>query len=122
MLDIYTEHFNQLLLLLRKLFEQALDDNSSVLVKVIDHPMLKVPDFVRPKPGEFVVLEYGRNMHIPIPDLKTTDRGIEATLSFARTPYLTFVPWEAVVSISTLSQPQEEAPVKSKRPKLTLVP
>jgi stringent starvation protein B len=47
-----------------------------------------------------LVLQYGRNMPIPIPDLKVGEDGISATLSFARTPHQTFVPWSAIYIVS----------------------
>src|SRR5438046_9831803 len=34
-----------------------------------------------------LVLQYGRNMPIPIPDLEVTDEGVSATLSFSRPPH-----------------------------------
>ena len=47
-----------------------------------------------------LVLQYGQNMPIPIPDLKVDDDGITATLSFSRTPHRTFVPWTAVYIVA----------------------
>ncbi len=47
-----------------------------------------------------LVLQYGRDMPIPIPDLVVGDEGIAATLSFARTPHQTFVPWSAIYIVS----------------------
>lgn len=77
-------------------------------VTFVDHPLLNVPDTVRQmfagalKEGNerSVIFEYGLDMPISIPDLKVTDKGIEATLSIQRTPYLTFVPWEAVIDLA----------------------
>ena len=43
-----------------------------------------------------LVLQYGTDLHIPIPDLIVDDYGVSATLSFARTPHRTVVPWSAV--------------------------
>jgi stringent starvation protein B len=56
-------------------------------------------------PDEFgdnrhLVLQYGQNMPIPIPDLDVTEKGVTATLSFSRTPYRTFVPWSAVYIVA----------------------
>jgi stringent starvation protein B len=56
-------------------------------------------------PGEHtsnrhLVLQYGQNMPIPIPDLQVDDLGITATLSFSRTPHRTFVPWTAVYIVA----------------------
>jgi stringent starvation protein B len=47
-----------------------------------------------------LVLQYGRNMPVPIPDLEVTEAGVSATLSFARVPHRTYVPWSAVYVIS----------------------
>jgi stringent starvation protein B len=46
-----------------------------------------------------LLLQYGDNMPIPIPDLQVDDDGITATLSFSRMPHRTFVPWAAVYMI-----------------------
>ena len=56
-------------------------------------------------PSEFadnrhLVLQYGQNMPIPIPDLAVNDKGVSATLSFSRTPYRTFVPWSAIYIVA----------------------
>ncbi len=56
-------------------------------------------------PGPFashphLVLQYGQNMPIPIPDLEVTEDGVSATLSFSRVPHRTYVPWSAVYVIS----------------------
>lgn len=56
-------------------------------------------------PGSFatephLVLQYGRNMPIPIPDLEVTDEGVSATLSFSRSPHRTHVPWSAVYVVA----------------------
>lgn len=48
-----------------------------------------------------LVLQYGRNLPIPIPDLQIDDIGVSATLSFARTPHRTVVPWSAVYVIAS---------------------
>ena len=47
-----------------------------------------------------LVLQYGRNMPIPIPDLDVTEQGVSATLSFSRTPYRTHVPWSSVYVVA----------------------
>ena len=43
-----------------------------------------------------LVLQYGIDLPIPIPDLQVDEQGVSATLSFARCPYQTAVPWSAV--------------------------
>jgi stringent starvation protein B len=47
-----------------------------------------------------LVLQYGRNMPIPIPDLEVTDEGVSATLSFSRAPHRPHVPWSAVYVVA----------------------
>jgi hypothetical protein len=47
-----------------------------------------------------LVLQYGHDLLIPIPDLEVDDYGVRATLSFQRTPHLTVVPWSAVYVIA----------------------
>jgi hypothetical protein len=47
-----------------------------------------------------VRLDYGYTLQPPIVDLVVDDRGIQATLSFNRAPFLTFVPWSAVFLIA----------------------
>lgn len=61
-------------------------------------PGVSVPPSFSTEPH--LVLQYGRNMPIPIPDLEVTDDGISATLSFARTPHRTHVPWSAVYVVA----------------------
>ena len=59
---------------------------------------VKVPD--EHTSNRHLVLQYGQNMPIPIPDLRVDDQGITATLSFSRTPHRTFVPWTAVYIVA----------------------
>jgi stringent starvation protein B len=47
-----------------------------------------------------LVLQYGRSMPIPIPDLEVTAAGVSATLSFSRVPHRTYVPWSAVYVVA----------------------
>jgi stringent starvation protein B len=47
-----------------------------------------------------LVLQYGLNMPIPIPDLKVTDEGVSATLSFSRQPHQTVIPWSAIYIVA----------------------
>lgn len=46
-----------------------------------------------------VVLQFGRALVVPIPDLDVSSAGIRATLSFNRSPHSCFVPWAAVYAI-----------------------
>jgi hypothetical protein len=47
-----------------------------------------------------LVLQYGHDLPIPIPDLEIDAYGVRATLSFSRTPQLTVVPWSAVYVVA----------------------
>ncbi len=48
-------------------------------------------------------LDYSYNFTPPIYDLALDERGVSATLSFSRMPFLTFVPWDAVFCIVDFS-------------------
>lgn len=84
---------------LRGAFEAALASCFAVQLCFVRHRDLLVPEFAMPGPAGFSIFEYGLHLHLPIPDLKIDERGVTATLSFARFPYPTHVPWEAVVGI-----------------------
>jgi stringent starvation protein B len=58
---------------------------------------VRVPEYLLLK--ENLILQIGYNMPVPIPDLKITDFGIYATLSFKGMPYECYVPWSAVSAI-----------------------
>ena len=106
-------------------FEYGLSNFHSVLVGVKHHPLVVLPEHLRSDDWiagpSLIHLEYGLDMPLPIDDLRITDEGISATLSFSRIPFQTYVPWEAVVSIEGLRAVEPEPPEKTK-PKLTLVP
>lgn len=46
-----------------------------------------------------LVLQFGTQMRVPVPDLDIDDEGISGTLSFARRPFWCRVPWAAVFAI-----------------------
>ena len=46
-----------------------------------------------------LVLQFGLNMRVPVPDLDIDDEGISGTLSFARRPFWCRVPWASVFAI-----------------------
>ena len=61
-------------------------------------PGVIVPDAFR---GEaHLVLQYGHDLPILIPDLEVDEYGVRATLSFSRAPQLTVVPWSAVYAVA----------------------
>jgi stringent starvation protein B len=49
-----------------------------------------------------LMLQYGYELAIPIPDLEVDDDGVRATLSFSRTPHTTVIPWAAVYAIASV--------------------
>lgn len=61
-------------------------------------PGVVVPDSLRREPH--LVLQYGHDLPIPIPDLEIDDYGVRATLSFSRTAHRTVVPWSAVYVVA----------------------
>jgi len=105
-------------------FEQALVDYASVKLFVRQHERVVIPESVKAAWWKsaigYVPLEYGLDMPNPIGDLKVTDEGVEAVLSFNQISYRTFVPWDAVVAVKCDGLRPPPAPVKSK-PKLKLV-
>ena len=67
------------------------------------HLDARCPGVVVPAPFSsqaHLVLQYGRNMPIPISDLEVTEAGISATLSFSRVSHRTYVPWHAVYAVT----------------------
>jgi stringent starvation protein B len=61
-------------------------------------PGVVVPDSLRGEPH--LVLQYGHDLPIPIPDLEVDDYGVRATLSFSRAAHRTVVPWSAVYVVA----------------------
>ena len=57
-----------------------------------------VPQQLRGEPH--LVLQYGHDLPIPIPDLEVDDYGVRATLSFSRAAHRTVVPWSAVYVVA----------------------
>lgn len=60
-------------------------------------PNVQVPPWYLNQPQ--LVLQIGLNMPVPIPDLRVTTPGIEATLSFNRSPFFCAIPWDAVFAV-----------------------
>ena len=56
-----------------------------------------VPNDLREQPQ--LVLQFGLDLLVPIPDMRVDKVGIHGTLSFQRTPFPTSVPWDAVFAI-----------------------
>lgn len=47
-----------------------------------------------------LILQYGHDLPIPIPDLEIDADGVRATLSFSRNAHSTYVPWSAVYAVT----------------------
>jgi stringent starvation protein B len=61
-------------------------------------PGVTVPAHLRSE--AHLVLQYGHDLPIPIPDLEIDERGVRATLSFSKSPQRTVVPWSAVYVVA----------------------
>jgi stringent starvation protein B len=61
-------------------------------------PGVVVPSHLRRE--AHLVLQYGHDLPIPIPDLEVDEYGVRATLSFSQTPQRTVVPWTAVYVVA----------------------
>jgi hypothetical protein len=102
----------------RDFFEKLWQDGGAAIGLLNSYfPGLVVPDHVRTE--DLLVLVYEVDPVVPIPDLCLTDLGIEATLSFDRTPHKTFVPWEAIDGMRATRDPTNTPRTK---PGLQLVP
>jgi hypothetical protein len=83
---------------LKKLFfEQALTLGEVAVRFLPSMPGIEIPDFLDPQSVQAFI--YGLNQPVPIPDLTVTVEGIRGTLSIGRQPYMTFVPWTAVIAM-----------------------
>jgi hypothetical protein len=102
----------------KTIFEEAIAEYYSIYLAVGWHPDIVLPEFLK-TPGwkankEPIVLEYGLDMPVPISDLKVTEAGVSATLSFSREPFATFVPWAAVLGFSGKDKRPPEPPKRFK--------
>lgn len=98
-------------------FNQLLADFHDVWIYAVRCTGLVLPDSAFGT-GDVATLVYGYDMPIQITDMEVTEEGIRATLSFARTPTPTFVPWEAVREIYA---DRERTRAGTKKPGLRLV-
>lgn len=62
------------------------------------HHGVLVPQHLRKQPQ--LVLQVGLDMAVAIPDLRVDQEGVTGTLSFNRSPFTCFVPWEAVFALA----------------------
>jgi hypothetical protein len=58
---------------------------------------VSVPPWLRNQPQ--LVLQVGLDMAVPIRDLVVDENGVQATLSFSRSPFLCMVPWSSVFAL-----------------------
>jgi len=61
------------------------------------HPLAVIPNNLKAKSS--MILQFGYNMPLAIPDLFVSDGGIQGTLSFKGVPFVCFVPFDSVYAI-----------------------
>ena len=81
-------------------FLALLKEGSTSLHLDARRPGVVVPEAFRSE--AHLMLQYGYDLAIPIPDLEVDEYGVRATLSFSRTPHLTVIPWTAVYAIASV--------------------
>ena len=102
------------------------EEKRNILTKLLPHGTISVlldsrragvvvPKQYAGRPA--LVLQFGLDMIIQIPDLDVGEAGITATLSFDHTPFSCFIPWPAVYAfflddtnagvVFRLSQPED---------------
>lgn len=81
-------------------FLALLKEGSTSLHLDARRPGVMVPDAFRQE--AHLMLQYGYDLAISIPDLEVDEYGVRATLSFSRTPHLTVIPWTAVYAIASV--------------------
>lgn len=113
---------------------KTLLEQEDFILVVVDpsHTQVKLPEYLI-EAAQPVGLNIGFEMAVPIPDLEVDASGIQGTLSFSRTPFFSYIPWEAVLQVSASEEhlvwvlpplerddePAEEP--EPERPKLRLV-
>jgi stringent starvation protein B len=81
-------------------FLALLKEGSTSLHLDARRPGVMVPDAFRQ--DAHLMLQYGYDLAISIPDLEVDEHGVRATLSFSRTPHVTVIPWTAVYAIASV--------------------
>lgn len=64
-----------------------------------NHPKVKLP--ANWKNTDHVVLQWGYNLPVNIPDIKLTNKSLSGTLTFKGVPFHVDIPWEAVYAFVT---------------------
>lgn len=74
--------------------------NTPLVTLVIDRtaPGVVLPEL--PEESDFLSLEIGYSMPLPIPDLELRGDALRATLSFGRVPFAVTIPWGAVRAVT----------------------
>jgi stringent starvation protein B len=81
-------------------FLALLKEGSTSLHLDARRPGVVVPEAFRQE--AHLMLQYGYDLAISIPDLEVDEHGVRATLSFSRTPHMTVIPWSAVYAIASV--------------------
>jgi len=81
-------------------FLALLKEGSTSLHFDARRPGVVVPEAFRQE--AHLMLQYGYDLAISIPDLEVDEHGVRATLSFSRTPHMTMIPWTAVYAIASV--------------------
>lgn len=82
----------------KKLVAEQLLEESSVFV----HVDPRSEEVIVPtgfEQGPQLVLQFGYNLALPIPDLEIDEFGIRGTLSFRQTPFFCDLPWSAIFAL-----------------------
>lgn len=81
-----------------RILQHLLNIQSTVFIHLDPStPGTIIPARLRIQPQ--VVLQVGRDMPVPIPDLRVDTDGVYGTLSFKGVPFTVLVPWKAVFAV-----------------------
>jgi stringent starvation protein B len=84
----------------KNLCRALLLEERSVFVHVRgNHPKVVLP--AKFKNSDHVVLQWGYELPVHIPDLKVTNKSLSGTLTFGGIPFHVDIPWEAVYAFVT---------------------
>lgn len=83
---------------LQRFFYRAFDKGGVLVAVDLSKPGCELP-LSATRNSKHLVLHYDQTPVIPITNLVADKDGIRAVLSFERTPYRTFVPWENVLAM-----------------------
>jgi hypothetical protein len=92
----------------RSFYLELLKDNDLFIYVNTKNDAVVVPSHLKGK--ECIVLQFGLNMAVPIPDLNVSDTGIYGTLSFSGKPFYCSIPWDSVYAVRV--EPLTKTPVR----------